>query len=224
MRLRPLYTITSGALALAIALSGCGSSGSKSRSSATAAASAGQTSTTSGGATTGAGTTSTGGQTPASATPYVEPIADIPLSSAATLQSRGHHYEMSSRYTCDGGNVSLPLKWGKVPANTAELYLYIWDEEQPTFVNWAVTGISPQQGEIGAGSLPPGAVVGRNGYGQTGYSICPPKGRQHRYAIWLIALPRHLSAQQGFDPVTLKQEATRSQLHIGIYGFGYKRA
>lgn len=132
-----------------------------------------------------------------------------------------------SRYTCDGGNDSLPVTWSGVPANTAELALLVARQKSSsngTFFDWAVAGLSPTSHGVPAGALPAGAVAGRNSFGQDSYSICPPKGSgEELYIVRLVALPHQLPAKQGFDPETFFNEAERSTKVVGIAGGVYTR-
>jgi phosphatidylethanolamine-binding protein (PEBP) family uncharacterized protein len=129
------------------------------------------------------------------------------------------------RYTCDGTDTSLPVRWSKVPRGTAELVLFLASlRPTPTFFNWAVAGLGPASRGISAGVLPPGAVVGRNGFGRVAYSICPPKGTvEEHYVLRLEALPRRLAVRPGFDPETLYREAERISKTVGLAGGTYTR-
>jgi phosphatidylethanolamine-binding protein (PEBP) family uncharacterized protein len=125
--------------------------------------------------------------------------------------------------TCDGANVWLPLTWSKIPPGTAELALFIINFKpvnEAVFVDWAVAGLSPSSNGIPAGTLPPGAIVGRNGFGRVGYSICPSKGTSEIYIVRLVALSRPLHPHPGFDAKALYLEAARAAKAIGLGGAG----
>lgn len=96
---------------------------------------------------------------------------------------------MSSRFTCDGRDVSPPLRWTAPPRGTVSLALTVTDPDAPggPFVHWRLTRISPS-----ARALPEGSRAGgRNGFGKTGYGgPCPPRGQAHRYVFELRALGR----------------------------------
>jgi hypothetical protein len=128
-------------------------------------------------------------------------VADITLESPAIVSSGGEPGSLSPTYTCDGKDSWPALHWSGVPAGTAELALYLMNVqpvEGRLFVDWAVSGLEPGLGGIEAGKLPSGAVVGTNGFGKRGYSICP-QGRGEIYMFALYALPRHLALSPGFD-------------------------
>lgn len=94
------------------------------------------------------------------------------------------------QYTCDGNNISPPLTIRNVPSGTKSLLLLIDDIDTPqaTWVHWLVWNIPSKTKEIVVNSLPAGAVVGLNSYGNNAYGgPCPPTG-QHRYVFRLYAL------------------------------------
>jgi hypothetical protein len=134
---------------------------------------------------------------------------------------------LPKRYTCDGGNISLPFTWSEIPAKTVELDLFIFDVASvhgKLVPVWAAAGLKPTLRGIPAGKLPPGAIVGRNSLGQNDYSICPPKGTTGHYVSLLVALPQAIPAQPGFDPEALVNKAATVAEFEGRLAFSYKRA
>jgi Raf kinase inhibitor-like YbhB/YbcL family protein len=123
---------------------------------------------------------------------------------------------LPARYTCDGANVSPPLAWQNVPKRTAELVLFAIDVSSSTAeggIRWVVAGIEPNSGEVKAGSLPPGAVAGRNSAGTVGYAgICPAKGKTHNIEFVLYALSKHVPLASGFAPTLAESEYGGSEL------------
>jgi Raf kinase inhibitor-like YbhB/YbcL family protein len=129
------------------------------------------------------------------------------------------------RYTCNGANISLPVLWSGVPSGTAELALFMVNQvavHGGLPIYWAVTGLKSMSHGIPAGKLPQGAVVGRNSDGTTGYSICPPKGKNETYIIKVFALPRPLKAQPGFDANTLFLRVEEEATDVGETGAAYR--
>lgn len=195
-----------GALALC-ALAGCGSS-SKSQTSNTQ--SAAQT-------TASNVASSTAKSTPAPAKP---PRISIPVEIPFKSQ------RLPASFTCDGKNISLPIKWREIPANTKEIDLFIFNSKlakDKLFADWAVAGLKPTVRQLQPGRLPAGAVVGRNSFGQIGYSVCPPKGTTGQYVVLLSALPRKIPASTGFDPNAIAEKAAVTAEFEGRGGFAYKR-
>ena len=93
-------------------------------------------------------------------------------------------------FTCQGQDISPPLRWSGVPQGARELDLVMRDRDAPggNFIHWQLTGIPPSTRRLAAGETPPGAKAGRNDFGKLGYGgPCPPAGRAHHYVITLTA-------------------------------------
>jgi phosphatidylethanolamine-binding protein (PEBP) family uncharacterized protein len=227
-----LKDVTTAALALAaLALIGCGSgskpatSGAAASATKTAATSEPSTSTAPSGASTPTTTTST--TTPAASThTATAEHTPLPREGFAITSPAVHNGVLAARYTCDGEDAALPLHIEGVPPGTAELMLDVIKIKpvgNALYFPWAVTHIKPTTRTIVDGKLPAGAVVGRNGAGQTSYHLCPPKGAQESYVAVLFALPHKLAAKPGFDPAALRREAEHTASYQNLYIFGYKR-
>ncbi len=121
-----------------------------------------------------------------------------------------------ARYTCAGANISPPLRWQNVPKNTAELVLFAIDDSASNAeggIRWVVAGIEPSVSEVKAGSVPPGAVVGRNSAGTVGYAgICSPRGKTHDIEFVMYALRKKIPLADGFDPRVAEREYGGSEL------------
>jgi len=98
------------------------------------------------------------------------------------------------KYTCDGKNVSPPLRWEFVPDGTRTMALIVHDPDAPSgdFTHWLGWNIDPESGGIDEGV--PAPVQGMNGFGRLGYGgPCPPPGDGfHRYFHELYALDTDL--------------------------------
>lgn len=104
-----------------------------------------------------------------------------------------------SVYTCEGKDISPPLAWGDLPANTKSLALIVDDPDAPdpaapkmTWVHWVLYNLPATSvglaEAVSSASLPEGAREGLNDWKRTGYGgPCPPIGR-HRYFFKLYAL------------------------------------
>jgi len=124
------------------------------------------------------------------------------------------------RYTCDGGDVSLPLRWSGVPQGTQELVVVMRDSDAAggAFLHWALAGIPPMTGALAAGSVPAGATAGRNSFGTVGYrGPCPPPGGAHHYLITLSALAARSGLMSGFSAGQLQSRPVASGTLTGIY-------
>jgi phosphatidylethanolamine-binding protein (PEBP) family uncharacterized protein len=203
---------------LVMLAAGCGGSGSSSTaaSSTTPTASVASASTTS---STPTSTTSTSTSTSSTASEKV-PTIDLPLASSAKLNP------ISARYTCDGADTSLPISWSHIPPHTAEIEVFVFNflpVGGKLFPDWAVAGLKPSLHGLSAGQLPAGAIVGRNGFGQIRYSICPAKGSNTRYAFLVYAVPHRIAVRPGFNANALREKSLHAAEHAGLLAFSYKR-
>jgi len=104
-----------------------------------------------------------------------------------------------SKYTCDGKDISPPLKWSGVPKNTKSLALICDDPDAPsgTWVHWVVYYILSTVSELPEGvptkeTTSDGLKQGTNDFKKIGYGgPCPPSGT-HRYYFKLYALDTEL--------------------------------
>ncbi len=125
---------------------------------------------------------------------------------ALELTSRAfdHHEVIPARFTCQGADVSPPLHIAGVPAETVSLALVVEDPDVPdpadpivVWDHWVVWNISSDVSTIPEGSLPAGAIQGRNSWGRNDYGgPCPMIGR-HRYFFRLHALDTALELPPG---------------------------
>ncbi|MCX7930134.1 MAG: YbhB/YbcL family Raf kinase inhibitor-like protein [Chlorobi bacterium] len=123
------------------------------------------------------------------------------------------------RYTCDGADISPPLRWQDLPTGTQSLVLIVDDPDAPdprsprmTWVHWVLTDIPPSVTELQEGittdKLPTGVREGLNDWKRTGYGgPCPPVGR-HRYFFKLYAL----------DTVLALSRPTKAQAEEAMQG------
>lgn len=109
------------------------------------------------------------------------------------------HGEIPAAHTCEGRDVSPPLRWSEPPTGTRSFALVVEDPDAPdpaaperTWVHWVVYDLPAGARELaeGAGNaaLPEDARDGTNDWKESGYrGPCPPIGR-HRYFHKLYAL------------------------------------
>jgi phosphatidylethanolamine-binding protein (PEBP) family uncharacterized protein len=195
-------------------------SASSTTSSASTSSTASSTSSTTSASQTTSSQSAKPTNTPAHAAKH--PIAKIALASAAFPKGG----EIPVRYTCEGGNVSPPLRWGKVPAGTSQLFLLALSltAGPQGAIRWAVGGIDPSAGGFGSGQLPPGAVVGRSSNGQVGWSgICPVKGRPQAIIVLLYALRHPVALTPGFQPSAVQAQLSSDTIGTGVVYGAYKK-
>ncbi|HUU66052.1 MAG TPA: YbhB/YbcL family Raf kinase inhibitor-like protein [Methyloceanibacter sp.] len=133
--------------------------------------------------------------------------------------------KISSKYTCEGDDVSPPLAISGVPDGSKSLALIVDDPDAPdpkapkrVWVHWVVHNLPPDTDALpenaSSQGLPAGATDGINDWKQTGYrGPCPPIGR-HRYFHKLYAL----------DTVLLAAAMTKAELESAMDGHILARA
>ncbi len=119
------------------------------------------------------------------------------------------------QYTCDGADLSPPLRWHNVPAGTTSFALIVDDPDAPggTFTHWLLWGLSPDRRDLPEGLPSTGkiedlddATQGTNDFGRTGYGgPCPPPGPAHRYQFQLYALDTAIAIEPASSKSALLQ-------------------
>jgi Raf kinase inhibitor-like YbhB/YbcL family protein len=113
-----------------------------------------------------------------------------------------------SEFTCEGADLSPPLKFTNLPNNTKSLVLIVDDPDANNWVHWLVWNIPPNSTGFSKGeniAFP----QGKNDFDDQRYNgPCPPSGT-HRYFFRLYALGTMLD---------LKSGATRAQLDAAMSG------
>lgn len=100
------------------------------------------------------------------------------------------------RCTCDGEDLSPPLQWDGVPANTKSFALLCEDPDAPagTWHHWAIYDLPADTRSLAEGypteAQAGGARQARNDFRRLGYGgPCPPRGHGiHHYHFRLLAL------------------------------------
>ena len=100
-----------------------------------------------------------------------------------------------AKYTCDGEDISPPLKWQPAHDGTQSIALICDDPDAPmgTFVHWVLFNLPADTSELQENfpddeTLPNGTRQGASDFGKTGYGgPCPPSGT-HRYYFKIYAL------------------------------------
>lgn len=126
---------------------------------------------------------------------------------------------LTTANTCNGRNVAPAISWQNVPAGTVELAIFamsVQPVDGKLYFDWALAGVDPTLQGLKPGEVPKGAVLGRNSAGRNGYSLCPAGSGSETYVFSVYALPSSLSPKPGFDPLTLRKQATRASEEVGL--------
>lgn len=111
----------------------------------------------------------------------------IYLLNSSTFESGG---AIPQKYTCDGDDISPPLKWAYPPLFllVGSYVLIVDDIDAGDFTHWVAYDIPSNVSGFSEGSVPAGIKQGQNDFGGTGYGgPCPPSGT-HRYRFRLYPL------------------------------------
>ncbi|MFB6189963.1 MAG: YbhB/YbcL family Raf kinase inhibitor-like protein [Candidatus Nanohaloarchaea archaeon] len=106
------------------------------------------------------------------------------------------------KYTCDGQNISPPVRFQELPEETETVALIMDDPDAPVrvFDHWAVWNVTSgrlDEGLPAQEKLTSGAVQGTNDFGDVGYSgPCPPTGT-HTYRFRAYALESPMDLEPG---------------------------
>jgi Raf kinase inhibitor-like YbhB/YbcL family protein len=148
-------------------------------------------------------------------------IAQAALGEAAKLTVASAAFESGRpipvKYTCQGDDVSPPLRWEGAPATTKSFALICDDPDAPggTWVHWVIYNQPPDAASLlentaKSVALPNGGAQGRNSFGNIGYGgPCPPGGKAHRYFFKVYALDVAL---------TLKDQPDKEKLLAAMKG------
>lgn len=164
------------------------------------------------------------------------------MSSEAATQPEKETMQLSSpafaegtaipaKYTCDGKDLSPPLRWSGVPAGAKSLVLIADDPDAPagTWVHWVVydlpATVSELPEDLGKSQHVLGnAKQGLNSFKHLGYGgPCPPPGKAHRYFFKLYALDAPLELKPGASKKDIEHAMEKHILAQGQLMGTYKR-
>jgi len=127
--------------------------------------------------------------------------------------------QIPRRFTCDGRDLSLPLRWSGVPAHARRLALVVQDPDAGGFVHWLVVSIPARARGFREGGAPAGAVQLTNSFKKNDWSgPCPPRGsKPHRYVFSLYAVG---SSRAPSEPAGLARAAVARGSLVARYARG----
>ena len=110
--------------------------------------------------------------------------------------------EIPQKYTAKGENVSPPLSWTSIPADTKSFTITCEDMDANSFTHWIVFNIPGNVNQLAEGitnqrTLENGAKQGINDFGKIGYSGPAPPSGIHRYIFKIYALDTELNLGVG---------------------------
>ncbi len=118
------------------------------------------------------------------------------------------------KYTCDGEDISPPLEWRNIPANTKSLALIMDDPDAPVglWVHWVVYNIPTEIQSLPENIAKKEKIIinqkemtqGKNSWNKIGYGgPCPPD-KVHRYFFKLYALKENTNFPSGLTSKELE--------------------
>jgi len=155
-------------------------------------------------------------------------VAAFKLTSSAFKNNE----QIPRKYTCEGQDISPPLKWEGYPAGTKSFALIVEDLDAPggVFTHWIMYNIPAGVSELKEGVKPveelsSGAMQGVNDFKKIGYGgPCPPPGKAHRYVFKLYALNSPLDLKPGASKEEVLKAMSRHILAeaslTGVYSRG----
>ena len=132
------------------------------------------------------------------------------------------------RFTCDGENLSPPLKWSGAPAGTRSFVLLCDDPDAPagTWHHWAAYDIPPIMSELSEDVSNAAIKEAVNDFRKNGYGgPCPPHGHgPHHYHFRLLALSTdRVRAKANASCRDIEREARKFALAEAILVGWYER-
>jgi Raf kinase inhibitor-like YbhB/YbcL family protein len=155
---------------------------------------------------------------------------------ASTAFTQGH--PIPKKYTGEGTDVSPPLAWSELPAETKELVLICDDPDAPQtepWVHWVIYNIPATAKGLPEGvprkphpKDPVGSIQGKNSWPNNeniGYrGPMPPKGHGvHHYYFKLYALGKQLALEPGKDKKALLKAIEGHVIAEGVLMGTYQR-
>jgi hypothetical protein len=134
-------------------------------------------------------------------------------------------------YTCDGENVSPPLRWAEAPSGTRAIAIIVDDPDTPgqIFRHWSVFNLPSGTRSLKAGQpttpgLENSTLQGQNDFGNTGYDgPCSPAGQEHEYVFFIYALTEHLALDAEATPKQVSETIRGRVIGTGSFSGMYAR-
>jgi Raf kinase inhibitor-like YbhB/YbcL family protein len=135
------------------------------------------------------------------------------------------------QYTCDGDDLSPPLRWSGVPAGTRSIAIVLDDPDAPghIFRHWSLYDMpsatrSLKEAQPTTGELQNSTRQSRNDFYEIGYrGPCPPQGEEHEYLFFIYALSEPLKLGGDAVPATVSDAIRGRVLGTGSFSGMYAR-
>lgn len=135
-----------------------------------------------------------------------------------------------AKYTCDGQDISPPLKWEQIPKGAKSIALISDDPDAPmgTWVHWVIWNIPAEANGLpeavpAKSQLADGSKQGISDFRKPGYGgPCPPSGT-HRYFFKVYALDTKLDLPESSQKQDLVDAMKGHILAEGSLMGKYKR-
>jgi len=159
--------------------------------------------------------------------PATSTLASISLSSPAFDNGA----DIPVEFTCDGTDVSPPLRWTDIPEGAKSLTIVMDDPDAPgaIFRLWSIYDIPAatstiKQGQPSEPQLENTIKQGTNDLGTIGYGgPCPPSGEEHEYTFFIFALTGHLELPPGASASDLTMALQGKVIGTGSFSGMYAR-
>lgn len=130
-------------------------------------------------------------------------LAELVKISSTAFENEGF---IPSEFTCDGQDISPPLRFSDIPKETKSLAIIMDDPDAPigNFTHWVEWNIPPRITEVAKGERFD-CVHGGTSFGNEAYGgPCPPSGT-HRYFFKVYALDTKLDLKNGSSAKELEK-------------------
>jgi Raf kinase inhibitor-like YbhB/YbcL family protein len=116
-------------------------------------------------------------------------------------------------YTCNGKNISPPIKWKDAPSSTKEIVIFLDDPDAPkkSFNHWCIRNIQSSISKIHENvnkieKTEEGWIQLENDFGKKGYDgPCPQGNKDHKYIVTVYALVRSVNEEEAKDIEILRK-------------------
>jgi Raf kinase inhibitor-like YbhB/YbcL family protein len=125
---------------------------------------------------------------------------DVPATIRVSSTAFAEGERIPERFTCDGDQVSPPLRWSGGSAQARALVVDDPDASG-TFVHWVVVDIPAGTTSVATGDVPAGGTQVTSSAGDASYTgPCPPSGTHHyRFTVYALDAPTGLTASASLD-------------------------